>query len=78
MVGGVTERPLIPLVELVKHYREFKSKRDGNGVLVPGPYRAQGARVKLAQSYIDNPEELTSKFFRSVKEFSSYENSPSR
>jgi len=74
MVGGVTERPLIPLVELVKHYREFKSRRDGNGVLVPGPYRAQGARVNLAQSYIDNPEELASKFFRSVKEFSSYEN----
>jgi len=70
----VTERPLIPLVELVKHYREFKSRRDGNGVLVPGPYRAQEARVHLAQSYIEHPEELASKFFRSVKEFSSYEN----
>src|SRR5262245_16979674 len=74
MVDGVSERPLIPLVELVKHYRDFKSTRDGNGVLVPGPYRGQAARVQLAQSYIDNPDELTSKFVRSVKEFSSYDN----
>ena len=44
-MGGVTEKPPIPLVELVKHYREFKSRRDGNGVLVPGPYRAQEARI---------------------------------
>jgi hypothetical protein len=73
MVGGVTEKPSIPLVELVKHYREFKSKRV-DGTLVPGPYRSQKARVQLADSYIAHPDELIGKFVRSVNAFSSYVN----
>ena len=73
MVGGVTDRPLIPLVELVRHYREFKSRRV-DGVLVPGTYRSQKARVQLAESYLENPSALTAKFFGSVDGFSSYAN----
>jgi hypothetical protein len=73
MVGGVTDRPPIPLVELVRHYREFKSRRV-DGVLVPGPYRSHKARVQLAEAYLENPTALTAKFFGSVDGFSSYAN----
>ena len=73
MVGGVTEKPLIPLVELVKHYPEFKSRRTG-GVLVRAPYRRQEARIQLAERYLDDPTELTDKFFRSVDAFGCYAN----
>lgn len=74
MVDGMSERPPIPLVELVSHYREFKSKRDPSGRLVPGPYRSQAARVRLAKSYVDEPEQLVGRFFRSIEQFSSYRN----
>lgn len=67
------ERPPIPLVELVRHYREFKSKRDPTGHLLPGLYRSQGARKQLA-GRPDYPEELVGKFLRSVEAFSTYAN----
>lgn len=74
MVDGVSERPPIPLVELVRHYREFKSKRDANGHLVPGPYRSQADRVRLAEGYLDDTEQLVGSFVRSVHAFSCYRN----
>lgn len=69
----MSERPPIPLVELVRHYREFKSKRDPASVLVHGPYHSQAARKKLTErpAY---PDELAGKLFRSVHEFSTYSN----
>jgi len=70
----MSERPPIPLVELVSHYREFKSRRDPSGRLVPGPYRSQAAHVRLASSYLDDPEQLVGRFFRSIEQFSSYRN----
>jgi hypothetical protein len=73
VVERVIEKPPIPLVELVKHYREFKSRRV-DGALMPGRYRSQAARLKLAQSYIGNPGELIGKFIRSVDAFSAYRN----
>jgi hypothetical protein len=73
MVVGVTEKPLIPLIELVTHYREFKSKRT-DGVLEPAPYRKQEDRLKLAESYGRDPSPLAEKFSRSVAAFSGYSN----
>jgi hypothetical protein len=73
MVGGMTGKPLIPLVELVTHYREFKSQRS-DGVLAPGLYRSQEARLKLAESYIRDPSRLVGKFSRSRAAFSRYGN----
>jgi hypothetical protein len=69
----MNERPPIPLVELVQHYREFKSTRV-DGKLVPGRYRAQKARVELATHYVADSTELTNMFFRSVERFGSYSN----
>jgi hypothetical protein len=70
----VSERPPIPLVELVRHYREFKSRRDANGHLVPGPYRSQADRVRLAEGYLDDTERLVGSSVRSDYAFSSYRN----
>jgi hypothetical protein len=63
MVGRVNERPPIPLVELVVHYREFKT----------GRYRTQAARRELAEQagYADL---LAAMFSRSVDAFRPYTN----
>jgi hypothetical protein len=74
MVVGMTERPPIPLVELVRHYHEFKTKRYTDGRLVSGPYRSQKERVVLAQQYVDDPHRLVERFVRSVTAFGAYAN----
>jgi hypothetical protein len=70
----MTKKPCIPVVELVTHYRGFKSRRRADGVLVPGPYRSQRERVDLAEHYLSNPSELLDMFERSVEQFRSYYN----
>jgi hypothetical protein len=74
MVDDMSEKPPIPLVDLVAHYREFKSKRRADGKLIPGSYRSQKARIELAEQYKDHPEQLVELFARSVSAFDSYAN----
>jgi hypothetical protein len=72
MVGRVSGKPPIPLVELVEHYRQFSSKRDASGAR--GRYRTQAARKELAEHYVANTAELAAMFERSVRTFATYSN----
>jgi hypothetical protein len=74
MVDGMSEKPPIPLVDLVRHYRGFKSKRLADGRRNRGPYRSQIQRVELARQYIDDPQPLVELFARSVSAFALYAN----
>ena len=72
MVGRVTGKPPIPLVELIEHYRQFSSKKTASGAR--GRYRTQEARKELAEHYVANPHELPAMFERSAHKFATYSN----
>jgi hypothetical protein len=73
MVERMTTKPLIPMVDLVRHYREFKSVRV-DGRLEVGNYHSQESRLRLADRYLADPSTLISMFRESVSQFREYNN----
>ena len=69
----MTAKPLIPVVDLVRHYHEFKSVR-ADERLALGNYHSQKSRLKLADNYLANPRPLIEMFRESVEQFSAYNN----
>jgi hypothetical protein len=57
----MTGKPLIPMVDLVRHYREFKSVRMGDRLEV-GQYHSQESRLRLVDRYLADPSTLISMF----------------
>ena len=69
----MTAKPLIPVVDLVRHYHEFKSLRTDDRLAL-GNYHSQKSRLKLADNYLANPCPLIEMFRESVDQFSEYNN----
>ena len=61
------------MVDLVRHYREFKSVRTG-GRLQVGNYHSQESRLRLADRYLADPSTLINMFRESVSQFREYNN----
>lgn len=73
MLQSMTGKTLIPMVDLVRHYREFKSVRAG-GRLEVCSYNSQKSRLRLADRYLADPSPLIDMFRESVSQFREYSN----
>ena len=69
----MTTKPPIPMVDLVRHYHEFKSVRVG-GKLKVGNFHSQESRLRLADSYLTDASPLIGMFRESVNQFREYNN----